>query len=324
MRDSGNPYANIDCTDNEPQPYVARGDAMPWEKPSSIRARQSSDTESIPRPAPMSLESPCAGSRSSQNPYAAINPEAATSSPREGHIAFSVQGKRRSDKGIERIARKLQLELWNRRFELWNGNPPTDPVELLDVEKALGLVGFRFELADTLGCFSQDGKQFEVAGLFDPGAKVVYGSHQFDLGPFMNFTFAHELGHTVLHQTLGTLHRDRLKDGTYRSHELHELEADKFAAFFLMPRKLVLARFREVFRMERFELTDDSIKALKSVTWTVEKFAKGKRGADLRRHLARELVESESYNGRHFKSLRAQFNVSTEAIAIRLEELSLV
>lgn len=331
MRDSGNPYANIDCSDDEPQPYVARGDVMPWEKSPSIRSRHPSNDGSIPHSPPISLESARARDHSSQDPYAAIDPEVAERlgdggllHRSEQPIACVQQGKRKSDKEIEGIARELQLELWNRRFELWDGNPPTNPIDILDIEKALGLVGFRFELRDTLGRFSQDGKQIEVAGLFDPAAKTVYGSQQFDLGPSMNFTFAHELGHAVLHRDLGTLHRDRLKDGTYRSHEPQELEADKFATFFLMPSKLVMKRFNEAFRMERFELTDDTVKGLVTVTSTVEKFAKGKRGAELRRLVARELANAERYNGLHFKSLRSQFNVSTEAMAIRLEELSLI
>lgn len=306
-RDSQNPYACID--------YLEEEEA----KSESVEASASAIK---------------ASRESLENPYAHLDSEGGFSSIErsvlEDRLAFmktptkAGKDKRYTDDEIEAIVVDLQRQLWRDRYQLWNANPPTNPVDVLDIEKALGLVGFRFELSDTLGRFTQDGKQIEVAGLFDPESKIVYGSQQFDLGPSMNFTLAHELAHAVLHQDLGTLHRDRLKDGTYRSHEPYELEADKFAAFYLMPRKLVLKQFRETFGCRHFELNEDTIKGLKGATWTLEKFAKGKRGAVLRRHLTRELVDAERYNGRHFKSLRAQFNVSVETMAIRLEELSLV
>ena len=42
------------------------------------------------------------------------------------------------------------------------------------------------------------------------------------------------------------------------------------------------------------------------------------------RDLSRRLANANSYHGRHFNSLSEQFRVSTEAMAIRLEEMKLV
>src|SRR5690606_16288836 len=62
------------------------------------------------------------------------------------------------------------------------------------------------------------------------------------------FTVAHEVGHIFLHHPQG-LHRDRPLDGgnsnTPRSRT--EKEADRFAAYFLMPREIVEDIFEGIF-----------------------------------------------------------------------------
>ena len=231
--------------------------------------------------------------------------------PRRGRKA----GRRYTDTEIEAIARGLQSRLWRERKHLWAGIPPADPVDLLDIKKALFLAGYDLKYESGLGRYRHNGDQIEVAGLIDRDAKLVKVSQQF-LGPALTFTLAHELGHAVLHSEGGGVHRDRPLDGVIRPREPDELEADKFATYFLMPSKLVTQRFCQIFGTECFVLTDDTAFALLGTTSdaVMQKYPK-------RRDIAHLLASTERYNNRFFKSLADQFKVSVGAMAIRLEEL---
>lgn len=74
-----------------------------------------------------------------------------------------------------------------------------------------------------------------------------------------NFTAAHELGHAVLHKQT-VMHRDRPVDGSYnnKKRSLPELQADRFATHFLMPKKIVIEIFQELFQTDRFIIKEDS------------------------------------------------------------------
>jgi len=182
----------------------------------------------------------------------------------------------------------------------------------------LQLLGYRVGLEESLGQYSRGRELFEVAGIIDESEKHVMISRRFSRH-IMNFTTAHELGHAVLHQETG-LHRDRAQDGgAYQSpRDETETEADMFAAYFLMPEKLVKEAFNDMFLTSNFvidELTAHSlghndILALEKKCRTL-------------RDLTTLLAGAEQYNGRFFNSLAKQFGVSTAAMAIRIEELNL-
>lgn len=233
-------------------------------------------------------------------------------------LAGSAKSKRRhSDIEIERKAIDLQKRLWLDKTKIWSDTAIADPIDVLDPSVAFGLLGFDFELADTLGLYSNDGKQVEVAGMIDDAEKLVRISRQF---PFdvRNFTAAHELGHALLHDARG-LHRDRPLDGTAIARSGIEFEADRFATYFLMPSKVVRARFSQHFGTEKFFLNEATGFAL----------ARGNSFDPVQkcrtlRDLSRVLASVESYNGIRFRSLASQFRVSVEAMAIRLEELELL
>jgi Zn-dependent peptidase ImmA (M78 family) len=123
------------------------------------------------------------------------------------------------------------------------------------------MVGFDFKVEDGLGLMRGGGGQIEVAGLIDTRGKVVRVGRQFPTS-VLAFTAAHELGHAVLHPTLGALHRDKPLDGSPTVGDRAEIEANKFAALFLMPARLVRARFAELFQAERFDLNDETAFAL--------------------------------------------------------------
>jgi Zn-dependent peptidase ImmA (M78 family) len=237
---------------------------------------------------------------------------------RDAHAAPANNGKRRyKDAEIEAKAIALQRRLWRERDQLWEGAPPTNPIEVLDIRKALHLVGYDLVFESGLG--NDPRTHIEVAGLIDRDAKVVKASLQFVEPAYQRFTLAHELGHALLHPDGGGIHRDRPLDGMTRCREPGEREADRFATFFLMPEKLLRECFVQRFGTECFVLTDDTAFALSRTT------SDGvQENNPTIRHLARTLAAAETYNSRSFKSLAAQFGVSIGAMAIRLEELGLL
>lgn len=232
-------------------------------------------------------------------------------------------GKRKDDRfskrGVEKIARNLQVQLWKRQSEVLPGRDDIRPLDLIVPALALNSIGYSFELAESLGQFSGNGELFEVAGIIDNDDKRVQISRRFS-PQIRNFTAAHELGHAILHDGTG-LHRDRALDGssTDQTREPGELEADTFAAAFLMPAKLVRSVFQHFFGMERFVLNEGTAFAL-----TSQSMESLENTCRTTRDLSRLLARIEQFNGQHFDSLAKQFCVSNEAMAIRLEELRLV
>ena len=221
---------------------------------------------------------------------------------------------------IEQAAKKLQRDIWRRRDELWPDGAPTDPAALLDPAVALHLIGFDYELVDTLGQYSNESGTFEVAGIIDRPSKRVRNSRQL---PFETraFTAAHELGHALLHEGM-RMHRDRPLDGSQQDRQRRdraEFEADKFASFFLMPEKLLRARFRKLFLSPTFAVDEATAFALDPAD--KHRLLSEKKSL---RSRSRILASATSYNGRQFPSLAEQFKVSVEAMAIRLEELGLI
>lgn len=213
---------------------------------------------------------------------------------------------------IEQFARNLQLKIWKDRAKIWPGVTPSNPIEILDPTVALKLIGYEYDLVETLGQFDSGGKSIEIAGTIDSHLKQVHISRRFAYN-IRSFTAAHELGHAMLHQT-GRMHRDRPLNGEVLSRDAIEFEADKFATFFLMPRKLVRTSFMRFFLTDKFLLNEATAHALGLGT---------KKIATLRQ-LSKALASAEQYNGIHFISLSKQFKVTPEAMAIRLEELELL
>lgn len=218
-----------------------------------------------------------------------------------------------SDKNIEKIAIKLQKILWE------NNRIINDPIKLLYPSDILKAIGYTYNLSDTLGQYSSGHQSFEVAGIIDTENKSVQISRQFP-DDVQKFTYAHELGHALLHeQEAKGLHRDRAPDGANQNQRNSiEYQADKFAVYFLMPEKPLRKIFKKLFLTECFVLTEATIFALGS---TVTKKINNVQST---RELSRLLAKTESYNGQYFYSLARQFGVSTEAMAIRLEELRLL
>jgi len=224
-----------------------------------------------------------------------------------------------SNSQIEAMAIRLQRLIWKKRNQIWSGNAPLNPVDILNPEVALKSIGYSFSLNETLGQYSKNNKTVEVAGTIDSELKEVRISRRF-MPNIRNFTAAHELGHAILHKANG-LHRDRPMDvsALKTPHEPVEAEANKFATYFLMPKKLVKKEFEKIFLTECFTLNEDTLFA----------FASNKRKELKQKHktlhdVAKVLASTEYYNGYYIDSLASQFHVSIEAMAIRIEELGLL
>lgn len=237
----------------------------------------------------------------------------------EDFLGKKRKGGRFSKREIEGIVRNLQLEIWAKRELIWPDQKNISPIEVLDPTVALHVLGYRVDMRESLGQYSGDGELFEVAGTVNDEQKRVEVSRRF-APEIRNFTTAHELAHVVLHRAHG-LHRDRALDGGAgnAAREEREVEADIFAAYFLMPEKQIRIAFERVFHTRHFTITDETAFALISNNSD----ALEKKCRTLR-DLAKLLASTEQYGGQHFESLCRQFRTSTEAMAIRLEELGLV
>lgn len=222
-----------------------------------------------------------------------------------------------SDASIEKVARQLQNVLWSYRDRLWK-EVPDNQLAVLKPEVAIEkLLGYKFGYA-TLGQHSFDGGVSEIAGQIDKDQRTVLVSSRFQR-EVQNFTAAHELGHALFHKGM-VLHRDIPLDGSASySQDFRERQANKFAAFFLMPEKQVKAVFQELFMSERFLISQNTVFELREQS--VSDFRVKCRNVH---GLARHLANVEFFKGRAFNSISKVFGVSVGAMAIRLEELDLV
>lgn len=253
-----------------------------------------------------------------QNPYAHLNESGKFSALKNfSHVSNAAKSRRYSIEDIELHAKNLQKSIWQHRAKIWPDRIPSNPIDMLDPVVALQFIGYDCGLDETLGQFRSNDKLIEVAGTIDNRTKKVRISRQF-AHDIRGFTAAHELGHALLHET-GALHRDRPLDGTSTSRNSVEFEADKFATFFLMPRKLVQAKFKRLFLSDNFSLNEATAFALGRGNYEALK-----KNCKTLRQLSRVLASAENYNGLHFISLANQFHVSVETMSIRLEELELV
>ncbi len=227
-----------------------------------------------------------------------------------------------SNEVIEGFVVRLQQAMWRNRRVLWKTNITKDPHAALDPKIAFKWLGFFVDRSPSLGQ-SPDGL-FEVAGMIDQQSKVVSISDQFPRDT-QSFTLAHELGHAMLH-TQAVLHRDRPLDGTAtdESQAVEEKQANKFATYFLMPELLTRNTFLRNFPEAPFRISDDTAFAIMPGPAASRTQHALRRQCKHLRGLSRLLAEATTYNGAKFTSLAESFKVSTEAMAIRLEELELV
>jgi len=212
---------------------------------------------------------------------------------------------------IEAIASKFHKALWENRERLFP-SPVHSPVDLLDPITAITEIGFHVEFEERL--YTQEmGVIEDVAGAVDKKSKMVRLSRAYS-NEVMRFTAAHELGHIVMHG-LPELHRDRPIGAPGIRRDQIEVEADKFASFFLMPAKLVCSEFLARFRRKPLEE--------RSLTQSAAPAGRERNAKELRA-FSRKIAAISHFDGIEFIPMHVFFQVSIEAMAIRLEELDLV
>ena len=228
-------------------------------------------------------------------------------------------GSRYSDSDIEAIAKNVQNDLWRNRADIWTDGNERSALDVLDTPSAFRVLGYRFERAASLGQIIDGGDVTEVAGYINKPERYAAVSEQF--APVVQvFTSAHELGHAILHKA-DEQFRDRGLDGSlirgYRTQV--EYEADKFAAYFLMPESLMREAFRAIFDSDRFIVSDDTAFSLGVRDWgRLVATASGVRSLSLR------LAKAGVFAGKPVTPIADLFGVSYEAMAIRIEELKLI
>lgn len=225
------------------------------------------------------------------------------------------EGVNLSDAAIESVANQATNLLWDFRDLLWDGKAPSSAFEILKPEIVLEKVleyKFGYIPAET---YEEGGVVFQVAGLINKNDRKVGIAKEME-PEVQTFTTAHELAHALLHSDMGTMHRDRPLDGTTSTLDIRERQANKFAACFLMPSRIVEAVFQQVFSMKKFQINDDTVFRLgvgpvtefRKKYWTLRSVSS---------FIAR-------YKGSTYQPLHKIFHVSATAMAIRLEELGLV
>jgi len=221
---------------------------------------------------------------------------------------------------IEDSVRKLQNELWKNRRKIWKENPPKRLIDVLKPETAIQLFSYNYSEHLSLGKFEENGELFEVAGLFSKKDRSVSISEQFS-PEVKKFTTAHELGHLLLHKHNLTLHRDRpIKGDEFRiDRNRTEIEADKFASYFLMPKREVERVFWNNFHTKELKIDQDI-----AFAFGFSSEVDLKQSYKSEREFTRMLAQLKVYNSNPITSMVEHFNVSVEAMAIRIEELELV
>lgn len=220
---------------------------------------------------------------------------------------------------IEVCVQELQNLIWENKHLIWKKDIPSKYLEILQPNIILkNVMGYDYFSSTTYG-YEEDNKEFEVLGIIDQQNKIVAVSNN-SPKHVQKFTAAHELAHAVLHHQ-SIMHRDIKHDGNGKPpiREKSEIQADKFAAYFLMPTKLLILEFQKRFGEGVFKIDEDS--AFKFGGRTIVEL---NRECKNTRDLSVKLASTSLFNGSNFISLSEMFKVSIITMAIRLEELNLL
>lgn len=217
---------------------------------------------------------------------------------------------------IEQAARELLASMEARKVELWNDALELSLFDIVDPEVGASHLGYTVHYMEELG----GSDRRDVAAILDMENRRIYVSRLFPPDQ-IRFAVAHELGHIVLGHRISGLHRERPIRGyesTFSRGQL-EVEADRFAAAFLMPPRLLKKVFEERFGPVPFRFDDASAYAL--CPDDPDSLLRPDRGSRAR---GLALASARAWRGKHYYALCAVFKVSVSAMGIRLEELGLV
>lgn len=215
---------------------------------------------------------------------------------------------------IEQKARLLLNEIRQNAGTLWPNTPPP-LLYMCEPSKACEVLGLKYQPDRHLGVYGSG-----TAGMLDRDLKVVAVSY---LPPYVTqrFTAAHEIGHYLLHEGRAQFRDRPVGDQGLVDRPPMEQEADRFAACFLMPFKLLTAEFEARFGTRR-PLPQTSTVCYALSPRNHQELERAPTGS---LDFARAVARAQSFGGKAFsKSLASLFNVSVTAMAIRLQEVGLV
>jgi IrrE N-terminal-like domain len=226
-----------------------------------------------------------------------------------------------------REARRLLLELWERRREFYPAD--VDPEQMLPPAPGLiatKILGYSLEVPIDIreDVPSTDGIcTAEVAGTLNRAERRICIAKKLSVTS-KRFTLAHEIGHLVLHPGV-SFHRDRPLDGSARgARPRHEWEADQFAAHLLMPPKLLLKVASGCFPCPIDGTIPDADLAFRLSNATGKQIT-ARELANMKPLRRAIIVASISeFGGSIFKPLASRFSVSPTAMGIQLLELGIV
>jgi hypothetical protein len=203
---------------------------------------------------------------------------------------------------------------------IWSKSEVKDPREVLRGALNLAAQELRLEVEHVATILGDN----QIAGVLDRLARRIQVATKFR-HTSQRFTCAHEIAHFILHP--GTIYfRDRELSAPGNHREYFEIEADAFAAEFLMPRNYLDPVFRDMFGgpINGTIPNPDLAVAVSAgkgakIKWTSDEFASL---SPLMR--ASTIASAHTYKGRFFASLTDQFNVSQKAMGIQLLQMGLV
>ena len=220
-------------------------------------------------------------------------------------------------RAIEKEARRIQKEIWDRRSLRYGLGVPDIPT-IFDPRNVADHCELFYDERERLDTDYRGGG--EAVGLWQRDRSTILVSTRFPY-EVRRFTAGHEIGHFILHPQIGdrTLHRELPMSDMRRTRPPQEQEADYFSACLLMPRGAVEREFHARFGGKHpLPLTDTVAYHLKA---DAEQLFAQPRGSLL---FAEAVARARQFDRRRFSALAEFFGVSARTMAIRLEELDLV
>ncbi len=202
------------------------------------------------------------------------------------------------------------------RWEQCHRRGALSRMQMLEPERVADHLEYDVVFYDSLGTWGRGADRFEIGGVLDQQRKRISISLAFSREAG-RFTAAHEIGHIVLGHPGTIIHRERpIFEITDSRREAAEREADYFAACLLIPRSLLERAFARRFGEQPLWLDDNVAFHL------CGRSAHGVMRAGPRSYeFASAVATARRFNGVQFRSLADAFNVSTSAMAHRLQEL---
>ena len=221
---------------------------------------------------------------------------------------------------VDQAVLNVKRLVMKRRPDLLDSANPLSYLKLLDPEVAAEALGLSYYTQSYFEGLESFERGRTIAGSLDRQSNTIMVSSKFPAGT-QRFTGMHEIGHFLLHPDV-VMHRDLPIDGLKLGagdRDFKEVEANRFAARYLVSEKLLTDLFRMRFGDTPIEVTDDVRFWL---GLDEEQAATRNSSNPLQREVA--FATARSFCQQHFDSLVDVFGVSVTTMAIRIRELKLV